>query len=104
MKNIAQIKKKIKWNSYDQYLSCRFNKEVLKAEIMFKRFKHRNKSHIEDQNRIARMVNEMLTKGLRITLKTVSEYTGVCKETLRNWGCNSIIADFKKLQNSGYNY
>lgn len=97
---INEIKKWSVWESYNHFLFYRYHKDVM-MEIN----SHSHKKYqmpVEDKNYrldfISNTLENMVQQGKLITIKNVSEEVGVCSETLRYWGCNSLIAQIKEKQ------
>ena len=97
--NIEEILKKVSWTNYNQYLAHRFHKNVLRSIAINQKNKHTNEKTLNSsQEQLTKIVEYMLRNNEKITLRTVCKQLGVCHETIRNWGCNSYIAQKKKAQ------
>jgi hypothetical protein len=57
-----------------------------------------SKRNEEKYKNIKRTLEELLMTGEDITIGKVSQILGVGKGSIRNWGCNKIIAEYKQKQ------
>ncbi|MCF8567089.1 TniQ family protein [Alicyclobacillus tolerans] len=96
---IKQIQSWPDWVSYDEFLLYRFHKDVMKELIVLKRPRVSERKDRSDKRvKVEKALQLLLEADRDITIASVSELIGACPETIRNWGCNQLIADMKGRQ------
>jgi hypothetical protein len=95
---IKEIQKWDKWEDYNHFLIHRFHLDVILAKLEFKRTRSSSNESALFRERVHQVLIEMLQYDIDITIDTVSKKIGFSPETLRNWGCNTMIAKIKKQQ------
>lgn len=101
---IKHIRKWDIWVSYSEFLVYRYHIEVINE--LFKKECPREKDTRDLPNKSSKFllgkktVDDMFNNGEDITIKNVCNKLKVSPETIRNWGCNSYIAQVKQNQRS----
>jgi hypothetical protein len=98
--NINDIKKWDCWNGYNHFLYYRYSIKVIKA-LLFRTKevdKPRKVNRQEELYKLREILERMYDIDEDITLEIVSKKMGICVETLRIWGGNSIVEDVKSRQ------
>ena len=101
---IKQIRQWNIWESYNEFLVYRYHIEVINE--LFKKENVREKETGKSTNKssmfllVKKIVDDMFHNDEDITIKNVCNKLKVVPETIRNWGCNSYIAQVKQNQRS----
>lgn len=87
------------WESYQQFLVCRFHPKVMHAliELKWPRPSKRSDSAVK-REKVREALDTLLETDEDITIEAVCHIVGVWPETIRGWGCNDEIAKFKRRQ------
>lgn len=101
-KSIKQIENSVDWSSHFQFLYYRYHKDVMKKlNTIDNQEKANTPIDVEKkQNLIQIILEDMLENDTDISIRSVCDSAGVCPETIRNWKCNELIAEFKRNQES----
>jgi len=92
---IKEIRKWTDWTSYMHFLQYRYNIEVINAEKRQQRKRVMKLSTDIKMAQVERALTELIQQKEYITIRKVCEKLQVYPETIRNWGCNKLIADYK---------
>lgn len=96
--NIKEVEHWEYWRNYNHYLMHRYHKKVMSTEI--KVIKTRGKRIDINLNikKVYDILEHMLVNDIDITLGALCDRLGIVPETIRQWKCNVIIAEFKEIQ------
>ncbi|WEH10087.1 hypothetical protein [Alicyclobacillus fastidiosus] len=87
------------WESYQQFLVYRFHQKVIRAVIELKRPRPSKRADSSvKREKVREALDVLMERGDNITIEVVCDIVGVCPETIRNWGCNDMIAETKQIQ------
>jgi hypothetical protein len=95
---IKSISKWECWEGYEDFLTYRYHINVMQALNKKEDKKVVVELKPEKTEEVNNVLEYMYEHDEDITLGTVCEKLGVCAETIRNWGCNGIIAKMKDQQ------
>lgn len=99
---IKQIRQWNIWESYSEFLMYRYHIEVINELFMKENVRKKETSKSTNKSTmfllVKKTVDDMFNNDEDITVKNVCNKLNVAAETIRNWGCNSYIAQVKQKQ------
>lgn len=95
--NLKVIEKWELWNSYDQFLTYRFQQDVMRALIEQKRVRPKRGSKVNFEN-VRLVLNQFIESDVEISIGKVAQVLQVSPETLRRIEANPLIDKFKANQ------
>lgn len=86
------------WDSYEHFLTYRFQVDVMNAISMQERTFSKRSDINSERKRVYARVKYLFETDKDITIASVVNELDICPETLRIWDCLSYIAEMKKGQ------
>lgn len=100
--NINKIKEILNL-TYNEFLYYRSLKEIRLLSIRTTKLKKKEKKGNNYLELVNKALQECMVNELSISIKKISDYTGLSPETMRRWGAFNEIKKYKNLQKNAEN-